>query len=374
MPLRILIVPDKFKGSLSAMAAAETMARGWLESRPDDAIELLPMSDGGDGFGEILARLLPVEARVCETVDAARRPCKAAWWQDATGGRALIESARVIGLASLPANRFHPFELDTFGLGAVIRAAATAGCARCLVGIGGSATNDGGFGVAKSLGWRFIDPDGGAIVEWTQLSNLARVEPPPANSASPEMIVAVDVQNPLLGPTGASRVYGPQKGLQPDDFPIAEACLGRLAEVVRQDLGLDAAGQAGSGAAGGLGFGLRCFLNARLESGFTLFAEHARLEDRIRGSDLVITGEGAIDPSTFMGKGVGEIARLSESCGVRSLGLAGTLNLGGADRESGPFTELYGIAPDLTNSEDGKREPELWLHRLAAMAAKQQSR
>ena len=157
MPRRILIVPDKFKGTLTAHAAAQAIAQGWREVHPADALELLPMSDGGDGFGEVLAGLLSVTARTVDTVDAAGRPCAAARWWDAAQRTAIIESARVVGLALLPPRQFHPFALDTSGLGALLRAVLTEGASRCLVGIGGSATNDGGFGLARAVGWRFLD-------------------------------------------------------------------------------------------------------------------------------------------------------------------------------------------------------------------------
>jgi glycerate kinase len=370
MPLRVLVVPDKFKGTLTARAAAELIARGWREVRPEDQLELLPMSDGGDGFGAVLADLLHLEAQTTVTVDPAHRPREAAWWFDRGSGTAVVESAQVIGLALLPPRQFHPFELDTFGLGEVIRDVIVTGTRRCLFGIGGSATNDAGFGLAVALGWRFEDAARTNLTQWTDLAQLARITPPEPRLALPEVLVAVDVQNPLLGPIGASRVYGPQKGLRPEDFPVAEAALERLAVVVTQDLALDVAAEPGTGAAGGLGFGLRSFLNGRLESGFALFARYARLEEHIQSSDLVITGEGAIDPSTLMGKGVGEVARLSHKHKIPCLGLAGTLN---PDLQKAPslepFSRLYGMAPHLTQSDAAQRDPHLWLPRLGALAA-----
>jgi len=184
--------------------------------------------------------------------------------------------------------------------------------------------------------------------------------------------VAVDVRNPLLGATGASRIYGPQKGLQTEDLAHAEQCLSQLADVVRRDLRLDAASEPGAGAAGGLGFGLRCFFDARFESGFDVFARHARLSERIRTAQLVITGEGAIDASTLMGKGVGEIAKLCRQAGVPCLGLAGTLRRAELMQQTGEpsFTEVFGIVPDLTTPELAMREPGYWLPRLAAEAAR----
>jgi glycerate kinase len=370
MPLHVLIVTDKFKGTLTAHAAGELIAQGWREARPQDSLELLPMSDGGDGFGDVLSRLLKVEERTIATLDAAHAPLEAQWWWDAGTRTAIIESARIIGLALLPAKKFHPFELDTFGLGAPLQAAADAGARHCLMGIGGSATNDGGFGVARSMGWRFLDEREQPIVQWRQLDSLQRICPPEPETKLPELVVAVDVRNPLLGPTGASCIYGPQKGLQ--DFDHAEKCLSQLAAVVKRDLRLDAASEPGTGAAGGLGFGLRCFFDARFEPGFDVFARHARLSERIRKAQLVITGEGAIDASTLMGKGVGEIAKLCQQARVPCLGLAGTVRRTELMQPTGEpcFAEVFGITPDLTTPELAMREPGFWLPRLAAEVAR----
>jgi glycerate kinase len=345
------------------------IARGWREARPQDKLELLPMSDGGDGFGEVLGRLLNVEERSLATLDAAHTPLQAKWWWDPGTRTAIIESARIIGLALLAAKKFHPFDLDTFGLGAALQAAAQIGARQCLMGIGGSATNDGGFGVARSLGWRFLDEHQQPIEQWRQLNSLKRICAPVPQKDLPELLVAVDVQNPLLGTTGASRIYGPQKGLRPDDFAHAETCLNQLAEVVKRDLHLDAAAEPGAGAAGGLGFGLRCFFNARLESGFDIFGRFARLPERIRAAQLVLTGEGAIDASTLMGKGVGEIAKLCHQNGVACIGLAGTLRRSEL-MEPTYFTQTLGMSPDLTTPELAMRDSSLWLPRLAAEAAR----
>lgn len=371
MPLKVLIVPDKFKGTLTAQAAAQSIAEGWRESRPNDDLELLPMSDGGDGFGEVLRALFCAEARSVQTVDASHRRHEAKWWWAKNSQTAIIESANVIGLALLPPAKHHPFELDTSGLGAVVEAAAAAGACRTVLGIGGSATNDGGFGLARALGWKFIDAQGRSIESWTSLHCLEQIVPPSNSPAWPEIRVAVDVQNPLLGPTGASRIYGPQKGLRPEDMPHAESCLERLAQVCARDLQLSPASSPGDGAAGGLGFGLRCFLQGHLESGFELFANYARLEQRIESAQLVITGEGAIDNSTLMGKGVGEIAKLCQRRGVPCLGLAGTLgdNLRGA-RPTEPFQHVYGITPTLTDPDEAKRYAASWLRRLAVESAR----
>jgi glycerate kinase len=364
--LNVLIIPDKFKGTLSAGAAADAIAAGWHKARPRDALERLPMGDGGDGFGEVFGKLLRAKRRRVRTVDAAHRPCLARWWWEPETRTAIIESAATIGLAMLPANQFHPFALDSFGLGKVLKAAAEQGARRCFVGIGGSATNDGGFGLARALGWRFLDRAGRPLRWWTELETLASLRPPRRRGWFEELVVAVDVQNPLLGPRGATRVYGPQKGLRPQDFVLAEGRLRRLAQVIRQDLGRDFIRTPGAGAAGGLGFGFRAFLGARLEPGFDLFARQAGLERRLRSTDLVLTGEGAIDDSTLMGKGVGRVAERCRQLGILCLGLAGAVRLSAVKRRI--FAELHSLT-DLAGAAAAKTRPAFWLERLAAAAA-----
>src|ERR1043166_3479583 len=247
MPLKVLIIPDKFKGTLTARAAAEAIARGWHRARPGDALRLMPMSDGGDGFGEVMSALLHAKGQTVRTVDAAHRAC-----------------------------------------------------------VGG----------AGACGWEFFDEGGSRIERWTDLGRLERIRAPRVRWCFRELVVAVDVQNPLLGPRGATRVYEPQKGLRCQDFELAERSLRRLGQVFKEELGRDFAREPGAGAAGGLGFGLLAFLGARLEPGFDMFARYTALEHRLRSADLVVTGEGAIDDSTLMGKGVGQVMQRCGELGI----------------------------------------------------------
>ena len=366
MTLQVLIVPDKFKSTLSAGAAARAIGRGWHRARPRDTLELLPMSDGGDGFGEVLRALLSAKARAARTCDAAHRPCTARWWWEPKTKTAILESARVVGLAMLPPGRFHPFDLDTRGLGILLQTVARMGARRCLVGLGGSATNDGGFGLARALGWEFLDREGRLIERWTGLSALARIRAPKQRLQFKQVAVAVDVQNPLLGARGATRVYGPQKGLAGEDFRLAEKCLRRLAQVINKDLGCDLACVPGAGAAGGLGFGFLAFLGARLESGFELFSCYANLERRLKAADVVITGEGSIDHSTLMGKGAGEIARRCQKLGIPCIGLTGVASKTIAGRKA--FTQVRALT-ELTTLRQARARPAFWLEQLSRRVA-----
>jgi glycerate kinase len=329
-------------------------------------IDLLPITDGGDGFGETMGALLGAKVVSTPTVDAAHRRCLARWWWEPKTKTAIIESARAIGLAMLPPKRFHPFELDTFGLGQLIQAAILKKARRCLIGIGGSATNDGGFGLARALGWEFIDRQGCLIERWTKLFDLQHIKSPQKDHWFDELLVAVDVQNPLLGKRGATRVYGPQKGLRPKNFELAEQCLRRVAVVAKMQLGLDFAQVPGSGAAGGLGFGLATFAGGRLEPGFELFAELSDVDKRLRCADLVITGEGCIDPSTLMGKGVGQIAKKCRERQIPCIALSGSVEQ--VARIRGSFNQLRSLI-NITTSRQATSRPDFWLECLAREAA-----
>ncbi len=370
MSRRVLICPDKFKGTLTAPQAAAAIAAGWRRAWPEDTCDLLPISDGGDGFGELLGRHWRAEEHVVETVDAAHRPVHASWWWVPGRRTAIIESARVIGLAMLPPGRFHPFDLDTFGLAAVLRAAAAKKPVFTLIGIGGSATNDAGFGLARGLGWKFLDQAGQPIERWPDLGRLHRIVGFSIPALLRNVLIAVDVQNPLLGRRGATRVYGPQKGLRPEDMRPAERALGRLVEVLNETRRFEGpiASWPGAGAAGGLGFGLSAFVGGALEPGFDLFAQETRFAERMHRADCVVTGEGAIDETTVrMGKGVGQVARLCRRARKPCLGLAGSLNL--AAGNAGPFTKLAGIVPGLAPLEAAKADAARWLAELACRVA-----
>jgi len=363
--MRVLIAPDKFKGTLTAHQAASAMARGWKRARPTDKLSVLPICDGGDGFGAAMGALLGAKSLQLATVNAAHQMVRARWWWQPKDRTAIIESANIIGLAMLPPRKFHPFEVDTFGLGQALLTAKRKGAKRILIGIGGSATNDGAFGLARALGWRFLERNGCEITRWTELQKLAEVESGTRFKRG-EILVAVDVQNSLLGPRGASLIYGPQKGLRPRDFPHAEKCLRQLANAMRRKTKTDFAKVPGAGAAGGLGFGLQAFANAKLQSGFELFASHASLDKQLRSVDLVVTGEGAIDLSTTHGKGVGELARRCNKLRLPCIGLGGVIR--SSPELKSLFLQTLGMV-ELTSPANAHRNAGLWLTRTAQKCA-----
>ncbi len=370
--MRVLIAPDKFKGTLTAQEAASAMARGWAAARPTDILECLPISDGGDGFGPVMAGFWKCEEFQTDTVDAAFRPRTTRWWWHSHTRSAVIESAEAIGLALLPPGLLHPFQLDTRGLAKVFLDAAHHGASRALLGIGGSATNDGGFGLARELGWTFLDSDGGPIRDWPDLTRLDQITPPSRDLLNGvAWTVAVDVQNPLLGPAGASRIYGPQKGLREQDMAKAEAALMRLAEVFSCQFHREPSTLPGSGAAGGLGFGLSAFLNAELKPGFAMIAKEAGLEGRVQASDLIITGEGAMDASTAMGKGAGQLAILCRSMGRRCVGIAGFVDPSFLSKSNlSGFESVHAVSPDLASAEESRSSASHWLETLASQVAR----
>jgi len=265
----------------------------------------------------------------------------------------------------LPPGKFHPFQLDTFGLGAAIRAAQKKGAKRIILGIGGSATNDGGFGLARALGWKFFDRVGNEIESWTELSQLKSVQSPSQRLPKGLITVAVDVTNPLLGRHGATRIYGPQKGIRPQDILPAESCLRRLAQIMKRQFGFDFAKMPGAGAAGGLGFGLATFAGAKLVSGFELFAKQAAIDRCLVHADLVVTAEGAMDRSSLMGKGAGQVAMLARKRKLPVIGLAGIVRDPAALRKL--FTATHALV-DLTATEDARRRAGFWLECLAQRA------
>jgi glycerate kinase len=334
--MRVLVCPDKFRGTLSARQAAEAIEHGWRRERPHDVLDLVPLADGGEGTLDVLApaddpatvRLLrgvtgPLGDRVEATLGIR-------------GGSAVVEMARASGLDLLAAERRDPVHATTFGTGELMAAALEQGVGQVLVCLGGSATNDGGVGMAVALGGRFLDADGRDVGRGGgALASLATIDLGVVHARwrAIEVVGVTDVDNPLCGPTGASAVFGPQKGASPDDVWALDRALGHLAAVAARDLGADRSREAGAGAAGGLGFGLLAFLGARLRPGIEVVMEAVGFHDRLRTADLVITGEGSLDQQSLHGKvpagvlGVAEEAHVRAMilCGVASVAPAGVL-------------------------------------------------
>lgn len=325
--MRVLVCPDKFRGTLGAAGVAEAIATGWHRARPDDELDLAPMADGGEGSADALigdgGRWVSCTVRgpLGDPIDAAfalRRD-----------GVAVIESARASGFALLSDARRDPRRTTTEGTGDLMRRALDEGASQLLVCLGGSATNDGGTGMAVALGARFLDsagdplsPGGAALLDLASidLTGLDR------RLATTRVVALADVRNPLTGPQGASAVFGPQKGASGDDVWVLDRALAHLAAVTWRDVGISPADEPGAGAAGGLGFGLLAFTGARLRPGAAAVAEAIELERRVREADLVITGEGSFDATSLQGKVVGYVLDLGRTAGTPVRVVAGRVD------------------------------------------------
>lgn len=367
-PVRILIAPDKFKGSLSAPAAAEAMARGLRAVWLDAQIDLAPIADGGEGFAESLAVALGAEWVSVNGQDAIARPILARYAWLPGESLAILEMSEASGLHRIAQQERDPLRADTFGTGALIAHAVARGARRILVGLGGSATTDGGVGMARALGYRFVDRDGRELSAVPgALASLARIERPPG-FRMPEIFAACDVQNPLLGERGAAHVYSPQKGADAATVALLESALSRLADVCVASLGCDHRNVPGSGAAGGLGFGLLTFCDAKIRPGFDMIAETLHLEERIASADLVITGEGRIDDQTLDGKGPAGVALLARKAGRRVIAFGGSVTA--AAEGAGLFDAVIPISDRPITIADAMREAAPLLERACLRAAK----
>ena len=328
LPMRVLIAVDKFKGSLTAAQVAAAIATGLRRGGLNAEITLCPIADGGEGTTDALVTAFDGQRLSVATQDALGRPLTAAYGliPTPTGRVAILEMSAASGLALVADLPPDPHRASTYGTGLLLRDAARQPVDKILIGIGGSATNDGGIGLAHALGYRFLDPAGQPVTDLpARFEQVVNIEPPLAPLPLPPIEVACDVDNPLLGPRGATRIYGPQKGVREADLPFFEARLQHLADLVARDLHSDPRHLPGAGAAGGLGFGLIAFAHARLASGFDLVANAVGLREKIAAADLIITGEGRLDAQTLSGKGPVGVARLARAHGKRVVAIAGTI-------------------------------------------------
>jgi glycerate kinase len=329
--MKVVAAPNHYKGSLGAPAAAAAIARGIRAVWGDVEVLEVPVADGGEGTVDALVAAHSGQ-RVTATVEGPLgEPVEAAFGLIDQGGTAVVELAAASGLTLVPPGRLDPRRASTFGFGQLLEAARKRGVRRVIAGIGGSATNDGGAGMAQALGYRLLDARGEDLERGgASLSRLARIDASAVDPAWREIGVRVasDVSNPLCGPEGATAVYGPQKGVAPELMGELDGALARLAEVVAEDLGARVAEIPGAGAAGGTGAGLVAFLGARLEPGAPLVVDAAGLDRALRGSDLVFSGEGRVDGQTAFGKGPIEVARRARRAGVPAILLAGQLGEG----------------------------------------------
>jgi len=374
--MKILIAPDKFKGTLNAREVAQNIAKGLLDVVPDAQIEVVPMADGGEGTAEAICDVRGCSWLECKAHDPLGREIDARYgWIDQEN-LAVMEMSEAAGMRRVSGSERDPVRATTFGVGEMILDATKRGANEIIVGLGGSATNDGGFGMARALGYRFFSSI--SIGEYlvarlrgekastpqltgpvTELRTLERIEKP-KHLSLPRIMAAADVRNPLLGENGATQVFGPQKGGTPEQIRNLELALSRLADIVPETIGSDHTDtvKPGAGAAGGLGFGLLSFCGATIRPGFEVVAEAVRLEEKMKDADLVITGEGSLDRQTLEGKTPVGVARLARKLGKRVFAIVGRII---DPREvRGIFDAVYENArPGMSQEENMKRAAEL---------------
>jgi glycerate kinase len=326
--MKIVVAPNAFKGSLSAAEAARAMAAGITAILPAAEVVQVPVADGGDGLVDVAVEALDGERRTLEVTGPRNHPVAADFCYVKSRDLVTVEMALASGLALLPDAQKDPTLTTTYGTGELIRAALDLGVQRIDVGIGGSATNDGGIGMAQALGARFLDQDGrelpgiGASLTAIAAIDLAGLDP---RIKTTRFEAVCDVDNPLCGPNGAAAVYGPQKGARPEQVEELDRGLRNLAAVIRKQTGLDVAAMPGAGAAGGLGAGLHAFLGAKLRKGIDIIFELVGLEEKLTGADLVFTGEGQIDCQTVFGKAPGGVGAAAKARGIPCLAIAGAV-------------------------------------------------
>jgi glycerate kinase len=366
--VRVLVAPQEFKGSLTATEAAQAMAEGLRRALPGVELDLAPMADGGPGTVEALVAAAGGRRLTATVADPMGRPVEAAWGLLEEGATAVIEMAAASGLVLLRPEERDARRASTYGTGQLVAATLEAGCRRLIIGLGGSATNDGGAGMAQALGARLSDGEGRDLEPGgAALARLARIDVSGLDGRlrGRQVLGATDVTNPLCGPHGASAIYGPQKGASPADVQELDAALAHYAAVIERDLGKRVAEVPGAGAAGGIGAGLIAFLDAELRPGAQLVAEVVGLEKRLAAADLVVTGEGRLDAQTAYGKTVATVARLGQKQGRPVVALAGNVDDARAACSTLGLEAALAIVPGLLpEAEVMARAPEL----LAAAA------
>ena len=362
---KIVVAPDKFKGSLTAVQAAQAIADGLRRSRADIDVVQLPVADGGDGT--VAAALAAgYEPRTATVQGPTGEPVEATF--AVRGEQAVLELAEASGLSRLPHGTRAPLTASTYGTGQLLLAALDAGCRSLILGVGGSASTDGGAGMAQALGARFLSAAGEEVGRGgAALLDLDRVDPTLLDPrlASTTVILACDVDNPLVGAQGAATVYGPQKGATSNDVELLDKALSHYAEVLHRDMGLHLSHRAGAGAAGGTGAGAIAFLGAVSSSGIELMLDVVGFARAVEGADLVITGEGSLDAQSLSGKTPVGVARAAASAGVPVIALVGRLEVGPDELRAVGITSARAILELEPDDILAQRDAAVLLARLA---------
>jgi glycerate kinase len=347
--MKILVAPNAFKGGLSAVEAADCIARGLARSGLDCTLDQMPIADGGDDTMDVLTAQ-GGQVRTCTVEGPLRRPTDAAWGLLNEGQTAIVEMARASGLRLLRMDERDPMQTTTYGTGQLIAAAVAAGVQDIIVGVGGSATVDGGAGCLQALGVRLLDKNGQDIPRGGgALGKIARIDASglltPLREGKVRIRVACDVENPTLGPNGAAAIFGPQKGATPEQVDMLEANLTHFFTLVAQQIGADVRELPGGGAAGAIAAGLAAFVGAELRSGIDLVLDALHFADRLADVDLVITGEGQMDSQTLGGKGPFGLAMAAKAKDVPTVALVGSIGDGEDALMAAGITAIVPVAP-----------------------------
>ncbi|MCY7401227.1 MAG: glycerate kinase [Nocardioides sp.] len=363
--MRVVVAPDKFKGSLTAVQAAQAIADGLRRGRADIDVVQLPVADGGDGT--VSAAIAAGYGRRTATVQGPTgEPVEATF--AVRGDQAVLELAEASGLSRLPHGTFAPLTASTYGTGQLLLAALDAGCRHLILGVGGSASTDGGVGMVQALGARFLSAAGEEVDRGgVALLDLDRIDTTLLDPrlASTTVVLACDVDNPLVGAQGAATVYGPQKGANSDDVKLLDTALSRYAEIVHRDMGVHLSHRAGAGAAGGTGAGAIAFLGAISSSGIALMLEVVGFAGAVEGADLVITGEGSLDAQSLSGKTPVGVARAAASAGVPVIALVGRLEVGPDELRAAGITGARALLELEPDDVLAQRDAAVLLGRLA---------
>ena len=355
--MKIVVAPDSFKGSVTALQAANAMETGLRRIFPAATIEKIPMADGGEGTVQSLVDATGGHFQTRRVLAPLGDEVDAQFGILADGETAVIEMAAASGLTLVPPDKRNPLKTTTYGTGQLIRAALEAGCRRLIIGIGGSATNDGGAGMAEALGVKLLDANGNPIPRGGGgLGTLAKIDitglhPAIAETDTTDTVVACDVNNPLTGPEGASHVYGPQKGATPAIIETLDAHLAHFDAVLTQTLGKSFNAIPGAGAAGGLGAGLMAFLNAELRLGVDIMVDAVKLNERVKGASLVFTGEGQLDFQTVFGKTPVGVAKVAKAYDIPVIAIAGGIAEGAEAVYDAGIDAMLGIVHEPMSLE-----------------------
>lgn len=356
--MRIVVAPDKFKGSLTAREAGVAMSRGLARAFPGAVIDVIPVADGGDGTAQALVDALGGTFEQADVIGPDGAQVRAAYGA-LPDGRAVIELARASGLAMVPAGGNDALRATTFGTGQLIDAAIQRGSRRLILAIGGSATTDGGAGALTALGARFLTSGGTAIERGgAGLAELQSIDVRELRKRldGVEIVIACDVDNPLCGRRGAAAVFGPQKGASPDDIGALDRALSHYADVVERDVGAKLRDVPGAGAAGGIAFGFMALAGARLQAGADLVLDAVGLAAKIQGADLVVTGEGRIDRQTLSGKAPYAVARAAAKRRIPAVAIAGALDCSAADLAELGLASAVSIVRSPLTLEEAKMQ------------------